>query len=1194
MFWRFGGYASISTIDTILDKSDVTLEELLDESDLIQELKQHNTKLIEYLRDEKVLRRLLEYVIAPRAPGYEDDEDEESDEEEQTSRGTSLSPFRRSKEKEKTKKQEEREQWEKVDKARLKYAYISCEILSSETWSILEALMDNPQHLRELWKLIDREPLLDTTEAGYFTKIMDTLLDKKTEETLNFIKSIDGVIPAMLKHVDCPMIMDLVLKIISMEKSEGGVGHLSEEYSPATQTSAGDFIKAIITISANASQNEQSCIGPNNLTRQLVSEPCVDSLIKDMLKGGNPLTVGVGTIIEVIRKNNSDYDPDVSADPNSPPTSNDPIYLGTLLRYFAKHVPDFMALILSPTHTVSTASGTTTIKRKELPVAFGGKIEPLGFDRFKTCELMAELLHCSNMGLLNEKGSEAYIKERDAERERLKAEGALTTSRPPPSAATDFSEGGDDFTNGNSTLGLGSGSPEEIRRLEIANNADDDGFEDVGTSADLAEDIRDDFDEHSSFELESKSAQNSAAQKGNKPRLDLDEEFVDEPLTSPRLEALDEKEEELLEDLGAPGALDNDFDQQPEPEALSPTSGLSSQVDELHIENSVDSSSPRTSQATQALDSDANQPEPSQHNANPDAPPLPRRNVPPELNPPIIIEPEALSPHPDDKPAPLFAARSEKPDINESESAITSEDELQASGSQDTIDTTLAQEGDSDRSALIATGDQPFQPHIEHDVDGRPIVGDYLKMMFVEHRVVPTILDFFFRFPWNNFLHNVVYDVVQQVFNGPMDKGFNSSLAVDLFKTGRITERIVEGQQRSDEAQNEKNMRLGYMGHLTLIAEEVVKFGDRNPTETMHQDVLEKVSSDQWNNYVNNTLAETRERDNAILGGVRPDINIGPRQAVLNAVNAANGFNSGSNALAQAGLNGSTGLDSMDLASNGSATSSAFGISSGGSLLSGFGSSSDEEDEEMEDIDEGDGSGLFSPPAATSSTNNPLSTTSTPTSNPPSSTIPTIPPPLNVPPSRARRRLEARLNRHAAEAQAQLAAQVSSSTSTPSTNANELFAPAPPAGLELSPEMLSREEQRAFEGFDSGADEDDDIDVDNGEGAGEGEEGKRMMIPHLEPPAELHATPPPAPRRAFDLDDEDGLEGFANSPAGEGEEVVEAVVAEEERRGNLLALGGIEGEGSEGSGSGDDEEGVVMGMREGQSKAKGDLEKLWK
>jgi len=221
------------------------------------------------------------------------------------------------------------------------------------------------------------------------------------------------------------------------------------------------------------------------------------------------------------------------------------------------------------------------------------------------------------------------------------------------------------------------------------------------------------------------------------------------------------------------------------------------------------------------------------------------------------------------------------------------------------------------------------------------------------------VKDFFFRFPWNNFLHNVVYDVVQQVFNGPMDRGFNGSLAIDLFQTGKITDRIVEGQQRSDEAQQKNNMRLGYMGHLTLIAEEVVKFSDRHPPELLSQSVLDKVTSKQWSDYVENTLSETRERDNAVLGGVRPDMSIGPRQAAMNALPAGSGYNTGgSNALTQAGLNGTAGLDSMDLASNGSATSSVFGISSGGSLLSGFGSSSDEEDEEMEDMEEGEGAGV--------------------------------------------------------------------------------------------------------------------------------------------------------------------------------------------------------------------------------------------
>lgn len=224
MFWRFGGYANISTLDSILDKPDVTLEDLLDESDLIQELKQHNSKLIEYLRDEKILRRLLEYVIAPQAPKL-DEAGQDDSEDEQPIKEKSLSPFRRSKEhREKSRRREEREEWDKTDKARQKNAYIASEILASETWSIIESLMENQHHLRTFWEFLNREPPLEATIAGYFTKVNETLLDKKTEETLRFVKTQPNVVQAMLKHVDCPMIMDLLLKIISMEKSEGGMG----------------------------------------------------------------------------------------------------------------------------------------------------------------------------------------------------------------------------------------------------------------------------------------------------------------------------------------------------------------------------------------------------------------------------------------------------------------------------------------------------------------------------------------------------------------------------------------------------------------------------------------------------------------------------------------------------------------------------------------------------------------------------------------------------------------------------------------------------------------------------------------------------------------------------------------------------------------------------------------------------------
>ena len=189
-----------------------------------------------------------------------------------------------------------------------------------------------------------------------------------------------------------------------------------------------------------------------------------------------------------------------------------------------------------------------------------------------------------------------------------------------------------------------------------------------------------------------------------------------------------------------------------------------------------------------------------------------------------------------------------------------------------------------------------------------------------------------------------------------MDRGFNRSLAFDLFETGRITERIIEGQLRSDEAQAHDNMRLGYMGHLTLIAEEVVKFSERHPPEVLADAVLDKVTSNLWTSYVENTLSETRERDNAILGGIRPDATGGTRQAVLNSVNAGGGFNNNaSSALANAGLTGGSGLDSGDTSNNNSNNNDAGGSGAyptSGSLLSGFGSSSDEEDEDMEEISE--------------------------------------------------------------------------------------------------------------------------------------------------------------------------------------------------------------------------------------------------
>lgn len=222
MFWRFGGYANISTIDTILDKPDFTLEELLDESDLIQELKQHNTKLIEYLREDKTLEKLLEYAVAPRLEVVETP-DEEADDGAGGKGKSRLLQFPRPRASSRATDTTDTDD-EEQEKRRNRYAFVACEVLSSDTWSIYEALTENRSMIREFWSFLSRPSPLDPLQASYFTKINESLFEKKTDDMMDLLRTLPNAVDNLLKHVECPMIMDLLLKIIALDRSEGGQG----------------------------------------------------------------------------------------------------------------------------------------------------------------------------------------------------------------------------------------------------------------------------------------------------------------------------------------------------------------------------------------------------------------------------------------------------------------------------------------------------------------------------------------------------------------------------------------------------------------------------------------------------------------------------------------------------------------------------------------------------------------------------------------------------------------------------------------------------------------------------------------------------------------------------------------------------------------------------------------------------------
>ncbi|KAJ2466306.1 sporulation-induced protein, partial [Coemansia sp. RSA 2322] len=150
-------------------------------------------------------------------------------------------------------------------------------------------------------------------------------------------------------------------------------------------------------------------------------------------------------------------------------------------------------------------------------------------------------------------------------------------------------------------------------------------------------------------------------------------------------------------------------------------------------------------------------------------------------------------------------------------------------------------------------------------------VGQLLKWQLIQNDVLPTCTDLFFRFPLNNFLHSVVYDIMHQVLNLPLGIECNVALIVAAFRDVRITSRIAQACAANDIAcrTTPHQGRLGYMGHLTGIGEEVARLLELSGA-ALEPLIAPYIDGDEWLDYVARTLQEVRDRDQQPLGGERP------------------------------------------------------------------------------------------------------------------------------------------------------------------------------------------------------------------------------------------------------------------------------------------------------------------------------------
>lgn len=333
-FWRTFGFHTISQVETILEREHFTLEELLDEEELLQECKSHNKKLIEYLAKTETLHQLITYLTV------EPDENAEN-------------------------------------KRKMRYPLLACEILCSELWAVYDAIFENEGHLDGLYGYLNK-PTLNPMLVGYISKVVGTLLQKKSIESMNFLKNKkDAIFGNLLKHLDNPSIIELLIKIIGSEAAEpNGILHwlseanlisilinkLSPMYSAEVHENAAQALVEITLISHPSSP----------LLAQIESQEAITQLFDLILApGDNPsiLSSGLTILMELFKKTSQEsFNTQAKLETLAPVHS-------VLVKNFEK----FNKLLIDPANK-STLTLTT------------GTIVPLGIIRLKIVEFILCLI----------------------------------------------------------------------------------------------------------------------------------------------------------------------------------------------------------------------------------------------------------------------------------------------------------------------------------------------------------------------------------------------------------------------------------------------------------------------------------------------------------------------------------------------------------------------------------------------------------------------------------------------------------------------------------------------------------------------------------------------------------------------------------------------------------------------------------
>ncbi|XP_048886579.1 serine/threonine-protein phosphatase 6 regulatory subunit 3-like isoform X2 [Brienomyrus brachyistius] len=157
-----------------------------------------------------------------------------------------------------------------------------------------------------------------------------------------------------------------------------------------------------------------------------------------------------------------------------------------------------------------------------------------------------------------------------------------------------------------------------------------------------------------------------------------------------------------------------------------------------------------------------------------------------------------------------------------------------------------------------------------------------INLELIDLNTVGVILDMYFKYIWNNFLHIQVEICIAMILTlpptqsaSPIINGDNDSESVrenllvqHLFQKCQLLQRILDAWVSNEKEQAEGGRRRGYMGHLTRIANSVVHNSDKGPNSMLIQQLISELPEDvrdAWDAFISGQLADINKKNTVDL-----------------------------------------------------------------------------------------------------------------------------------------------------------------------------------------------------------------------------------------------------------------------------------------------------------------------------------------